>query len=109
MSTEPDYLTGDWQVLYDHPDMLVETMDLGSHLAVRRTFKHTAQLVDQNRAACTESNGKTFGDGKVVASIPLNFYFEHFGQAAKEGDRKYIEKKLNDSDFRDFRTFRGKL
>lgn len=66
-------------------------------------------VLDANRRAYNESYGKRWGDGQIVASIPLPLYFGNLGEALKNGDQAYVKRYLNDSDNVKLRTWRGKL
>lgn len=106
-----DVLNGDWELFSYDPmtGQKVEIMDLGTHVAVKRTFLASDELFSQNNEKLADSLGKRWGDGQVAASIPLNLYFEKFAEARQNGDSKYIRKLLNDSDYSKLRTFKGKL
>ena len=65
-------------------------------------------LIVQNRRSFNDSDGSRWGDGKIVASIPLNVY----EQLRKQGitrDRKAMKRWLEDRDNRAFRTRPGKV
>jgi hypothetical protein len=111
MTTGRDYLTGDWELFSFDPltGLKVETMDLGEHLAVRRTYTLSNELYDANAHRRAESAGQKWGAGAAPASIPLNVYFEKFAEARTNNDSRYIKKLLNDSDYSKFRTKEGKL
>lgn len=67
------------------------------------------QLVEENRAAFNDSEGKRWGDGKVIASIDLPTYFDKIVPAKQNGDDAYIKRWLNDGDNRSYRTFKGTI
>jgi hypothetical protein len=67
------------------------------------------ELVEQNRAAFSDSANKRWGDGKVVASIDLPTYFDKIVPAKQNGDDAYIKRFLNDPDNRAYRTFKGNI
>ena len=67
---------------------------------------------NQRSLADSETNKTRFGDGKVVASIPLNVLFDPKTQIAekiKEGDRDHIKWFLNSDQARPWRNFRGRV
>jgi hypothetical protein len=69
-------------------------------------------LVESNRRAFDESQGKRFGDGRIVARIPLNVLFGSGSEIAarlKEGDRDHLKWFLNRDEARPWRRFRGRL
>lgn len=75
---------------------------------------HVEQQVDdileQNAQWEMATQGHAFGDYNRIASLPVTF-FEQKGicEAIDAGDRKYLSKVLNDSDYRKFRTSRGSV
>lgn len=66
-------------------------------------------LVENNKSAFNESEGKRWGDGKVIASIDMTTYFNKIVPAKQAGDDAYIKRWLNDSDNRGYRTWKGKV
>lgn len=75
-------------------------------------FKKTENLVDaelleQNRQDFEESQTQRFGDGKVIARIPLNVFYRDL--APRQDDRDFVKWWLNHGDNRPYRTFRGKV
>ncbi len=76
------------------------------------TFKSVTPvgaLLEANKAAYNDSEGKRFGDGKVVASIDLPTYYAKIVPAKQNGDDAWIKRWLNDPDNRAYRTFKGKI
>ncbi len=70
---------------------------------------NSEDIVDSNRVAFNDSIGKKWGAGQIVASIPLNLYYEQLAEAQDQGDDKFVSAWLNDSDNQAFRTFRGRV
>lgn len=66
-------------------------------------------LLKGNQEEYNDSFGKRFGDGRVVARIPLNVFFQQFPSRLKEGDRDFVKWFLNHENNRPFRTFRGRI
>ncbi len=66
-------------------------------------------LIEANKEAFNDSEGKRWGDGKVIASIDLETYFNKIVPAKQAGDDAYIKRFLNDSDNRAYRTFKGHI
>jgi hypothetical protein len=93
------------------PDFRRYEVELDDGTVIRRTeHKTTAQLLDQNARALNDSMGQRWGDGKVVASIPLNlFYASGVAEATRQKDKRFLSKWLNDADHAKFRTFGGKV
>lgn len=113
-----DYMAnrpGDWRVFSAHPEDATYTLaaDIGDAYLTVTVQLDTEPLFDINRAEESESNGKRFGDGKVVARIPMHLLYANeagnIGQALDEGDRKHVKRVLNDSEFYRFRSFRGRI
>ena len=74
-----------------------------------RTDYPVNAIIDENQRRFNASLNKRYGDGQVVASIPLNVYNEKLAEAQSQGDDDYISKFLNDRDNSKLRTFHGKL
>ena len=114
---KPGEFHGDWRCLSDDPVTGIaewvwfETAPDGTieRIHTKKIQHHSDLLLAQNKALYNDSQGKRWGDGKVVASIPLPIYESLLGEAAANKDRKFIRKFLNDPDNRKFRTFEGKL
>ncbi len=66
-------------------------------------------ILEDNQRRLNDSAGQRFGDGQVVASIPMNLYFDKIVPAKKAGDEAYIKRLLNDSDYAKLRTFGGRI
>lgn len=93
----------------------LERYGSGDVLYVYRTRpRDLTGLLEANRARLDESetSKSKFGDGKIVASIPLNVLFDPKTQLAekiREGDRDHMKWWLNQADNRLWRSFRGKI
>lgn len=77
-------------------------------------FRKTENLVESdllavNKQRFDDSQTERFGDGKVIASIPLNVFYRDFAKRLKEGDDDFTKWWLNNSDNRPYRTFRGRV
>ena len=66
-------------------------------------------IVEANKEAFNASENKRWGDGKVVASIPMGDYYRKIVPAKQNGDDAYVKRWLNDPDNRAFRTFKGNI
>ncbi len=106
---------GDWTLFSSYPAASTYTFvaDVGDALIQYKVQLDTEPLFDANREDETDSLGKRFGDGRVVARVPEHLLWANeggnLGEAFAEGDRKHVKKILNDSDFRKFRSFRGAM
>lgn len=106
---------GDWKVFAADPDIAryVLTSDFGDAVAFVTVHLLNKEVFDMNVAEEAESSGRRFGDGKVVARIPLNMLdldeLNNVSRALDEGDRQPLRKMLNDPDYKKFRCFRGRI
>ncbi len=85
-------------------------VDKASGLGFRKTENLVEdELLAQNRERLNESHGQRFGDGKIVASIPLNVFYRDVAPRLKDGDEDYVKWFLNHDNNRPYRTFRGRV
>jgi hypothetical protein len=103
-----DPFKGKGQIVAQYPDKVIWMTDRDGDI-IYCTQQLVQPILDDNHEALNNSAGQRWGDGKIVASIPLPEYFEKFVPARQAGDEKYIKKLLNDSDFSKFRRFGGKV
>lgn len=87
----------------------VEFMETEDGQVFFNTRTNVEGLVESNKAAFNDSEGKRWGDGKVVASIDLATYYKKIIPAKQAGDDAWIKRFLNDSDNRAYRTFKGTI
>jgi hypothetical protein len=104
----------DHRVLFEHDPEIGRTVwlvfDDRGNLKGAHVEQEVDDIVDMNRQAAVASMGQSFGDYNRVASVPLTFFEQKgLGDAVDAGDRRYLSKVLNDSDFSGFRTSRGKV
>ena len=66
-------------------------------------------MLEENRRLFNESQSKRFGDGKVVARVPLNVFYRDFAARLKDGDNDFSKWWLNHDENRPYRTFRGRV
>jgi hypothetical protein len=75
--------------------------------AAIRGSRYWAAPLDHARSG---QSGQRFGDGRIVARIPLSIlYGKELGEAFKVGDEPYIRKFLDDPNNAWMRTFGGRL
>lgn len=87
-------------------------IDLGGNpvRAERTQYLADELLQKANTQEYNDSHGKRWGDGKVVARVPLNvMYGSEMIAKIREGDRDHLSWWLNKEENRPFRTFRGKV
>lgn len=104
----------DHRVLLEHDPEIGRTVwlvfDDRGNLRGAHVEQEVDDIVDQNNQAAISTMGNRFGDYNRVASVPLTFFEKAgLGDAVDAGDRRYLSKVLNDSDYRGFRTSRGKV
>lgn len=67
-------------------------------------------FLEENAIARSENAGKRWGDGRVVASMPVEMHLNgYYAEARKAGDEKAAKRWLNDRDNYKLRTFEGNL
>jgi len=99
----------DWKVFSRDPDGTVTYfMDNGDSW-ILKTETPIDSLIADNKAELNASDGARWGDGKVVARLPLNLFFDKLAEPIKQRDKKYIKRFLNDGDNAAFRTFKGNV
>lgn len=85
--------------------------DYGSYV-IKTDYVENDKLIDQNKELHNDSYGQRFGDGKVVARIPMNVLYDPRNQIIEkmqQGDDDHLKWVLNSDKFRPFRTFRGHI
>lgn len=104
----------DHRVFFEHDPEIGRTVWLVFDDKGNMKGAHVEQEVDPileaNKMYADMTAGRRFGDYNRIASVPLTF-LEKTGldQAIDAGDRQYISKVLNDSDYSGFRTSRGRV
>lgn len=68
-----------------------------------------AQFLETASELRKESDGQRFGDGKVVASVPMHVWAREIAPRVKDGNDGSIKRWLNNPDNLAFRTFKGKV
>ena len=67
-------------------------------------------LLEANKQAYNDSEGKRWGDGQVAARVPLNVLYQgELAKKIKEGDRDHMRWWLNHEQARPYRTFKGRV
>jgi hypothetical protein len=87
-------------------------IDENGSYAQKTEFIADDKLVADNQQEFNDSYGKRFGDGRVVARIPLNVLYgqqSQITQKMREGDEDHLKWWLNSEAARPFRTFRGHI
>lgn len=87
---------------YFHYDELTDEATLTAEQDV------TKVLEDAKRRRNSFSKLDRWGDGKVVASVPLSIYYEWM-RDGKDRDTAFLRKWLNDPENSGFRIFEGRV
>lgn len=104
-----------WTPVHVTEDYVISetVIDVGGKMTIAQRTQYLADelLQKANRQEYQDSHGKRWGDGKVVARIPMNVIFGQSEIAAKlrEGDRDHLSWWLDQETNRPFRTFRGRI
>lgn len=104
--------SGDWRLISDNPVLGVRQfrLDIGDGQYVVKTEHYvTDALLDLNAERRAAQAGRAWGDGQLVASVPLNVAWKDLMQAVNEKDEAHVRRWLNDPDHAKFRTREGKL
>lgn len=75
----------------------------------RRAPRAIAAMLEANKQALNDSDGKRFGDGQIVGRIPLNILYRDVAPYMQQGDKDFLKWFLNRDENRPYRTFRGKI
>lgn len=105
---------GDHRVLFEYDPELRRTTWLIFNDWGRPIGAHVEQEVDDILEANAEvektTQGRRFGEWNHAARVPLTLMEKTgLGDAIAGGDRRYMSKVLNDSDYSGFRTSRGNV
>lgn len=100
--------SGDWELFETTPTMRRYRLEFepGSFI-IRTEYLADESLQEENRQLFNDSQSKRFGDGRVVARIPMNKLYSDF--AGRWTDDDFAKWWLGRDDNRPFRTFRGKV
>lgn len=102
---------GDWW-LVDHDLKLKRTVwarENPDGTTTYRTDYAVDAVIDTNTAQRNLAQKGWSGDYHHVASIPLNVYHDKLAEAANQGDSKFLNRFMNDSDNRAWRVKDGRL
>jgi hypothetical protein len=102
---------GAWRLVDDNESYRRWELDLGDRLVIKTEHKNTGQLLEDNDRVLKENEGKRWGDGQVIGSVPMNVYFGPSGlsEANKQRDLPYQRKWWDNPDHAKFRKFKGTI
>lgn len=109
-STIPDSAWTLYEVDEHHRRYICHIDDTRS--VVKTEYVANDELIADNQQRFNDSYGKRFGDGRVVASIPLNVLYDPKTQIIEklqQGDKDHMKWFLNSEAARPWRTFRGNI
>ncbi|MBX5143207.1 hypothetical protein HJB79_31355 [Rhizobium lentis] len=103
----------DWTLLRETPSHRYWLAILPDGQQVIKTeFLADEALIEDNKRAYSESEGKRWGDGQIVGRIPLNVLYSSQHQIMeklKEGDRDHLKWWLNSERALPYRRFKGRI
>lgn len=102
--------SGDWEVVSVVDGTRVSRLWISEEQYIERTeFLADPELVAMNQQSFNDSQNQRFGDGKVIARIPMHKWARELAPRQQEGDKDFTKWFLNHEDNRPYRTFRGKV
>lgn len=104
-----DPFKGRGKRLYAYPEKAVWLLEIDGLPVATCVTECPTPILEDNQRDRADSAGKRWGDGAVVARIPLGLYFEKLGPAKQAGDDRYIKRILNDGDYSKWRTKDGRI
>lgn len=99
----------DWELLSDDVLARVWLRTLPDGRIQTCTVERVDPILEANDTLRKENSGKGWGDGQVVASIPLDMFFRKVVPARNAGDEQWVRRWLNDRDNYKLRTKEGKV
>lgn len=101
---------GEWQLVKQTPFERVWLMavDENNFVAKRETIAHSLQA-EANAVDYNASEGKRWGEGQVMARVPLDIYYRDVLPRKLAGDTAGLKRYWNDPDNRWMRTFKGRV
>lgn len=105
--------SGDWELFEVTPHYRRWMMHLqGDQYVIKTEFLGDDELIEQNKQDYNDSDGKRWGDGRVVARVPLNKLYdprEQIIEKMQQGDRDHLKWWLNRDAALPYRTFKGRV
>lgn len=74
-----------------------------------RTDYDVEPVLKANHDERADNAGGRWKEGRRVASVPLNVYYDKLASAVDQADDKFLSRWLNDGDNRAWRTFEGQV
>jgi hypothetical protein len=103
---------GEWVLVHECPFSGAQAyvMDMGDGTTKIKKVTPINQLLDSAAADRSDNQGKRWGEGRVIGTIPDSIaYSSGYMRAKTEGDERWIKRWWNDIDHKYLRTFEGKI
>lgn len=100
---------GDW-TLFDHDFQMKRTVwsrQNADGSTTYRTDYAVDDTIEANTAMRNSASKGWAGDYHKIASVPLGVYYDKLDAAVRQDDAKFVQRFLNDSDNRAWRTKDG--
>ncbi|MBB3997198.1 hypothetical protein [Aureimonas pseudogalii] len=106
-----DPFGGEGEILSRETDHIVWIRNNGDGSYTTCNQSLVDPILEANAEKRSETAGKRWGDGQIVASIPnaLLYGDGYYAQARAAGDKPAMKKFLNDSDYAKLRTKEGRI
>ena len=112
MKFDPAKITGEaaWEVFEITPDYRRSRVEFEpGKFIVRTEFFADETLMANNQQEFNDSAGKRWGEGQVVARVPLNKLYQDIIPHIRDGDKDHLKWWLNRDEAKPFRTFKGRI
>jgi hypothetical protein len=109
LNFNPDSLH--WELEDDDPTTgtRIYTAEVDGMIVQRTEYYAADDLINANKEIQKMTDNQRWGDGQIVASVPLPFLYSRFGDDIRDGDNTRIKRFLNDPDYKYLRTKRGNI
>jgi hypothetical protein len=105
-----DPFGGKGKLIHQGPDFVIWEGEVAPGQWAQCTQRmQAASIFEANQKALNESEGKRFGDGQIIGSVPLDLFYSTLAEPVKNKDQTWLKKFFNDPDNRKYRKFRGKI
>ncbi len=106
-----DPFGGKGQLLYNWPEKRVWIRcDEETGAPVEEcTIHYIDPIIEANKQKFNDSEGKRWGTGQIVASIPMDMYYRRYVPMKQAGDDAGLKRFLDNPDNRNLRTFKGAI
>lgn len=110
-AVDPDEIRdGNWEVFEVTPEYRRSRLWLDDTQTIVRTeYLAEDDLIASNQQSLHDSQNQRFGDGKVVARVPMHKWAREIAPRLQEGDDDFTKWWLNHENNRPYRSFRGRV